>query len=177
MTCIIGLVEGSDIWLGADGQTTTDDGCIRTATVSKIFRNRDYTFSYCGSIRTAQLVAPELFEPPEDIIYLPNKLYEHFSEYGCVLYSPNEVRTQTTNFLVVYKGKLYEILSDFQIGEVLHFSALGSGSSYAFGALDILVRLKLPPKEKVRLALETACKFDSTSSPPFTIERVVAKGG
>ena len=46
---------------------------------------------------------------------------------------------QPCNFLIAYKERLYEILMDFQLNEVMgNFTAVGSGAAYAMGAMHIL---------------------------------------
>ncbi len=173
MTTIIGIINENGVWMGADGANATDEGERRPILIKKIIRNREYLFAFSGSVRTGQLLYPEYFTPPRDIFDLPDRLREYFGEKGCIAVSPdNQTEIHLSNILVGYKEKLYEILIDFQMNEVPEFDALGSGSSYAFGALYITRKAKLTPEQRIKMALQAACEFDLATTPPFSIEKL-----
>jgi hypothetical protein len=67
---------------------------------------------------------------------LVDRIIKQCKEKGC-LSIDNEYQTYVHkyNYLVGYENKLYEILVDFQINEITDYTAVGSGSSYAFGSL------------------------------------------
>ncbi len=74
-------------------------------------------------------------------------------------------------FLVGYRGKLYHVHGDFQVGRsVRTFDACGCGEDYALGALwagDV----GQPPEERIRRALVAAANFSAGVAPPFFILR------
>ena len=73
-------------------------------------------------------------------------------------------------FLVGYKGKLYNIEGDLQVGQSCeNYDSVGCGEDYAKGAINILEKSKLSPKEIITKTLETAVKFSGGVRPPFII--------
>jgi hypothetical protein len=72
------------------------------------------------------------------------------------------------NFLVGYKGKLYNIEADYQVGvPKAPFDAVGCGSDLALGALYATDGMK--PEARLNAALAAASTFSAGVSPPFTI--------
>ncbi|HEY3491359.1 MAG TPA: hypothetical protein VGK43_00305 [Solirubrobacterales bacterium] len=70
-------------------------------------------------------------------------------------------------FLVGWRGALYTIYSDFQVGRsVRGENAVGSGGELARGALFVA---KGEPRSRVKRALEAASVFNAGVAPPFKI--------
>jgi len=173
MSCVIGLVQDGHIYLGADGYATTEEGERRPIIARKLVRNKDYIFGYTGSVRTGQLIGPHDFDPPDNIDDLSEALRQHLYERGCVATNEINLQMQACNFLVVYGERLYEILMDFQLNEVMgNYTAVGSGAPYAMGALYVLDRTKLQAVDKIEMALKAASEYHTTCGPPFDYEYV-----
>ncbi len=60
-------------------------------------------------------------------------------------------------------------MTDFQLNEIKKYTAIWSGSLFAFGSLHSTENLKIPPQERILLALEAAANFDVSTGPPFNI--------
>jgi ATP-dependent protease HslVU (ClpYQ) peptidase subunit len=175
MSCVVGLLHEGDVYIGADGFATTEDGERRPIVANKIIRNKHYLIGYTGSVRTGQIVDPHYFEPPDDIQDLAEALREHLYAKGCVATAEGGISMQTCNFLVGYKDQLYEILMDFQLNKVMgNFTAVGSGASYAMGAMHVLNKTYrlMTPENKLEFALEAAAKFHTSCGPPFSYEKL-----
>jgi len=173
MSCVIGLVDNGKIYFGADGFATTEDGERRPIVANKIFRNKDYLIGYTGSVRTGQLVEPAHFDAPADISELAESMREHLYARGCVAVAEGGIHMQTSNFLIAYKDKLYEILKDFQLNEVMgNFTAIGSGAAYAMGAIYVMNKYNLEPIKQLELALQATTHFHTAVGPPFDYEYV-----
>ena len=173
MSCVIGLVQDGHVYLGADGYATTEEGERRPIIARKLIRNKGYLIGYTGSVRTGQIMGQHDFDPPDNIDDLSESLRQHLYERGCV--ATNEVNLQMTacNFLVVYGERLYEILMDFQLNEVMgNFTAVGSGAPYAMGAMHILNKINMKPIEKLEMALKTAAAYHTTCGPPYDFEYI-----
>ncbi len=173
MSCVIGLIEDGHIYLGADGFATTEEGERRPIITKKIIKNKGYLMGYTGSVRTGQIINPHDFVPPDNIDDLSESMRQHLYARGCVV--TNEVNLQmiACNFLVAYRERLYEILMDFQLNEVLgNFTAIGSGAPYAMGAMHILNRTKLKPIDKLETALKAASTYHTTVGPPYEYEYI-----
>jgi ATP-dependent protease HslVU (ClpYQ) peptidase subunit len=104
---------------------------------------------------------------------LADVIQDKFVEKGCVAQTEDCGILQLCNFLIGYKGKLFEIMSDFQMSEVSGtFTAVGSGTAYAMGALYVMQKTSATPENKIIKALEAASCFVTTVGPPFLIETV-----
>jgi ATP-dependent protease HslVU (ClpYQ) peptidase subunit len=75
--------------------------------------------------------------------------------------------------LIGHQKKLYEVLMDFQVNEILgNFTAVGSGASYAMGAMYVLDEMNMGAVQKLEYALQAACKFHISCAPPFDFEYI-----
>jgi hypothetical protein len=79
-------------------------------------------------------------------------------------------------FLVGVKGRLFQIESDFQVGESeLNFDSIGCGSPYALGSLYSTrnnEKYLKNPKLRIEEALKAAAKFSAGVSENFYIYSV-----
>jgi ATP-dependent protease HslVU (ClpYQ) peptidase subunit len=173
MSTVIGIKHGKDVWIGSDSRGTTEDGYIRTADCIKVFRNGNYLIGFIGTVRGGQILMPPFFDPPEEIEWFPDALREHVAEKGCLMIEDDHCHAQQCNFLIGYEGRLYEILSDFHMGQIKTFTAIGSGSHFAFGSLYTTQKLNIKdPEERMLIALKTAARFDVSSAGPFKIHKL-----
>jgi hypothetical protein len=169
----VGLIEGGDVYIGADGFATTEEGERRPIIANKIIRNKAYLIGYTGSVRTGQIVEPYYFDPPDKIEDFAEELREHLYARGCVATAEGGISMQTSNFLIAFDGRLFEILMDFQLNEVMgNFTAVGSGGAYAMGAMYVLNKAKLNPVTKLELALKAAAEFHTSCGPPFDFDKL-----
>lgn len=170
MSCVVGLLNNGSIYMGADGVATTDEGEKRPIIADKIFKNKNYLMGFTGSVRTGQLAAPKFLNPPSNIYDLPDALRELLIEKGSLLINDSQQHLQSCNFLVGYQGRLFEILSDFQLNEIRgNFTAIGSGGTYAMGSLFSTKKWK-SPINRITSALEAASYFDGSCGKPFMFD-------
>lgn len=173
MSTVVGLKHDGNIWIGSDSRGTTSEGYIRPGECIKVFKNKNYIIGYVGSARGGQIFIPSNFEPPDNIDNLPDAMREHVIEKGCLVTDEEQGQLQPSNFLIACEGKLYEMLSDFHISEILNYTAIGSGTQFSLGSFYTTEKLKMKNQDKrVLLALEAACGFDVSSAPPFQIIKV-----
>jgi len=174
MSTVIGIVQDKQVWIGADSRASTEDGDIRPGKCKKIFRNGPYLIGFIGSVRGGQILYPKYFKPPADIMGLPDAIIKQCSEKGVLLTGEQNQSLMASNFLVGYKGKLYDILIDFQMTEVAEYCSIGAGSYYAFGSLHTTNKMKedFTPEMRMQLALEAACEFSASTGPPFIYEKL-----
>jgi len=170
MSCVVGLLKDGKLYMGSDGRASTDTGEKRPIIATKLFWNNDFLIGFAGSVRTGQLLKQEYFEVPADVSDLPDAIREHLQHKGSLAISEDQLSVQNCNFLVGFYGKLYEILTDFQINEVYgDYLAIGSGSNWAMGSLYTSKRVKSGEK-RVLIALKAASQFDAACGPPYSIE-------
>jgi len=172
MSCVVGLVHKKFVYIGCDGIASTEDGERRPIHAIKIFRKGPYLIGFAGSIRTGQIIQQNDFKPPKGIYGWPDAIREQITEKGAMVKSDESGEMQATNFLIAYKGKLYELLCDFQINEVNAdgYTAIGAGSGIALGSLFTSKGLDFTPEQRVQLALYSATEFMGSCGPPYLIE-------
>jgi len=80
-------------------------------------------------------------------------------------------RSEGGSFLVGYRGHLYTVGADFQVGESeCEYSSVGCGYMLALGSL--YSTKKKSPEKRIRTALEAACKHNVNVMPPFRILKI-----
>lgn len=179
MTCVVGLVSPDNkVYIGADS-AGSDGSVVVIRKDSKVFRNGRYLMGFTSSFRLGDLLK-YAFNPPEYedrenqeatleqfmATEFIDKLRKCLSDGGYATKS-NEVE-YGGNFLVGYKGRLFTVESDYQIGENFEgYDAIGCGSQVARGALFVSPRLK--PVQRVKRALEAAAHHCNSVRSPFRI--------
>ena len=174
MSCVVGLIDNGKIFFGSDGYATTDDGERRPIICNKIFHNKNYLIAFTGSVRTGQILEPVHFKPPEDINNFADELREHLTAKGCVAIAEGGISMLGANYLIAYKDRMYEILMDFQLNEVMgNYTAIGSGAPYAMGAMYVLNKANMDPLKKIELSLHAAAFFHTAVGPPYDYDYIV----
>ena len=175
MTCVVGLVEKGRVTMGVDSAAV--QGWTRRASrVSKVFRRGPFLIGYTTSFRMGQLLEHHLTVAPQtekqtEMAFMVTQFIEAvrvlLKEKGFTKIESNTEKGG--QFLVGYRGRLYTIESDFQVGhQADDYDAIGSGAEYALGAMKALERAA--PVLRVRRALEIAAHFNMGVCPPFTIK-------
>lgn len=174
MSTIVGLIEGDDVYIGADSRASTEDGQIRPIICDKIFRNGKYLVGFTGSVRGGQVLLPYYFRFPKHPYMLPDAIREQLHNKGCLESSDSNTDSHGCNLLIAIQGRLYEILCDFQLNQISSFTTIGSGSPFAFGSLYTTQYMKkeYSPEKRLELALNAAAEYDAATGPPFIIEKL-----
>ncbi|HEX6779543.1 MAG TPA: hypothetical protein VF099_15145 [Ktedonobacterales bacterium] len=180
MTCIVGLIDGEDVYLGGDSAVTMGNE-IAPQKQPKVFRNGDFLMGSSGSARIKQLLCYS-FTPPKrpfakDLeTYMAtdflNALRKCFKDAGLAR-KVSEEESFLGSILIAHRGRLFNLGSHYSMHEAqCGYDAIGNGSEIAKGAL--YATRSLPPRERITLALEAAAEHVNYVRPPFTIE--VLKG-
>jgi hypothetical protein len=175
MTCIVGLEHEGSVYIGGDsaGVSGLD---IHVRTDEKVFTNGNFIFGFTTSFRMGQLlqysfVPPEQPEDKSDMAYLVTDFIDEIRScftVGGFLTKLNDVE-EGGCFLLGYKGKLYEISSDFQVGSTsVPFSSVGCGAALSKGAMFATTHIK-DPEDRIRLALDAAEYFSAGVCKPYKI--------
>lgn len=176
MTCIVGLIENNNVYMGGDSAGVAGyDLTIRAD--SKIFKNGPFLFGFTSSFRMGQLLRYKFKAPYHkqevsideymmtDFI---DEIRKCFKEGGYAEIKDNH--GSGGSFLVGYKGKLFRIEYDYQVGiGVDNFSACGCGEPFALASLYNTNGLNMKPEERIKKALETAEYFSAGVRGPFVI--------
>ena len=171
MSCVVGIVKDNKVWLGSESCATTSDGERRFNKLEKIFRNGPYLIGFVGTVRPGQVLLPNYFKPPKNVMDFPDAIIKQFGDKGCLgIDGEDQTYCQATNFLVAYENRLYEILVDFQMNEIDNYSAIGSGSDFATGSLHTTSFTDLTPDKRIILALKAAVNHDMGCAGPYIIK-------
>lgn len=177
MTCIVGYVDNDKIYMGADS-AGSNGYSYQIREDKKVFINKNMIFGFTSSFRMGQLLQYSLNIPDHDprdsdFKYLcttfMDSVIDCFKSKGFASIKDGEV--SGGNFLLGYKGNLYEIQSDYQVGKVMEpFASVGCGEDYAKGALYALKNnTDLTPKQKILLALDAAQANSTGVKGPFNV--------
>lgn len=175
MTCIVGIAHKGKVYLGGDSAGVSGlDITVRKD--KKVFQNGEFVMGFTSSFRMGQILQ-YTFTPPEveieddDLMaYMVRKFIpavrKTFKEEGYAAIESN--REKGGCFLVGVRGRLFQIDSDFQVGEHLNgMAAVGCGESYAYGSLFAQRDTKMDAPEKLENALEAAAFFSGGVVAPF----------
>ena len=179
MTCIVGLVHDGDVYIGGDSAGIAGLS-VSIRADEKVFGNGPFIMGFTTSFRMGQLLRYK-FAPPAQTVHQNDMEYMVTSFIDAVrqCFAGNGFGDKDAsvggNFLVGYKGKLYNIESDHQVGlPKLAYDAVGCGTDLALGAL--YATEGLTPEQRINAALSAASTFSAGVAPPFTILKLEGEG-
>lgn len=183
MTCIVGFAnEKKMILMGDSAGVNGYDITIRSD--PKVFELRqkkgpNVLIGFTSSFRMGQLLMT--LRVPKDKIgdpfgfmveqFVPS-VRELFARGGFL--SKANGREEGGQFLVGYRGKLFTIDGDFQVGVPAdQYDAVGCGESFALGVLDATLCQKgIDPEQALTMALQVAEKRSGGVRQPFRMVKV-----
>lgn len=193
MTTIVAIQGDGFAVVGTDSRISllNEDGtAYQVATLgggtSKIASNGKYLLGAAGDLRAINILH-HAFQPPAPAPSLKGKRLDSFittkfipslracfEEHGYVLVDksgPSKAE-QDSQLMVIVNGSVYVIDSDYSwMNDSSGVYALGSGCSYALGAMQVLAGSKkmsiTQAKQMLLKALGVAAKFDPGTGSPF----------
>lgn len=185
MTCIVGLISDGKVYMGADSAGVSGSH-IRIRADSKVFILDNFIIGFTTSFRMGQLLRYDFILPEHAegrdlyeymVVLFINKVRQSLSGGG---FAKKENGVETGGvFLVGYAGRLFEVDSDYQVGEYSAlYTAIGSGESYALGSLHTTEKVPsvlsgiITPEDRIRNALEAAAAFNTNVREPFIIKSI-----
>lgn len=183
MTCIVAIKHNDKIYMGGDslGSTSTFSKTVRLD--EKVFINGEMILGFTSSFRMGQILqyvmeAPERPEGISDMKYLVAywipALIDTFADAGYRGekgdYDHEETRIGG-EFLLGYRGTLYCIEGDFQVGiPEEQYAAIGCGQDLALGAIYAAKQSGAKdPTKIITVALEAAEKYSAGVQRPFKL--------
>jgi len=180
MTCIVGVTHKGRVYMGGDSAGVSGlDLTVRKD--QKVFPNGEFAIGFTSSFRMGQILQ-YVFIPPEIVAgeslsafivsrFIP-AVRDTFKREGFTYVESS--REHGGCFLVGVRGRLFQIDSDFQVGESIDaFAAIGCGPAYAYGSLHSTTGA---PGKRIMSALEAAAHFSAGVVGPFNMVET-AKGG
>jgi ATP-dependent protease HslVU (ClpYQ) peptidase subunit len=178
MTAIVGLVDNGDVYIGGDSAGIAGLS-ISVRADEKVFGNGPFIFGFTSSFRMGQLLRYK-FSPPAQTVHQSDMEYmvTSFIDACRQCFSGNgfgdKDATIGGTFLVGYKGQLYTIEGDYQVGlPACGFDAVGCGTDLALGAMFATEGMN--PQERIEVALSAASTFSAGVSAPFTIMKLAGE--
>lgn len=147
MTCIVGYLDKHTETVYIIGDSAAVANYEITARRDlKVFKNGPFVMGFTSSFRMGQLLMSSKFKPKRQIFGQTDYDYMITTFIDTVrdLFKNNGFGTGADenggSFLVGYRGKLYTIECDFQVGENIDcYDAVGCGESFAKGAMEVLL--------------------------------------
>ncbi len=175
MTCIVGLVEDGKVYIGGDS-AGVGGLCLTVRADPKVFKVGEALIGYTSSFRMGQILRYKLKLPKVNGDDLYRYMVTDFVDEVRTVLKENGYSTVKDNveiggtFLVGLRGRLFNVCSDYQVGENrLPFDAVGCGQDPALGSLFSTQQVDMTPKQRIRLALESAEAFSAGVRGPFVI--------
>ncbi len=179
-TCIVALKDKGNIWIGGDSAATSELQLTERAD-PKVFIKEDpqgtkWIFGFSGDYRMGQLMQytlelPEMKKGEKDVMrFLVTQFIPSLGT--CLNQYPWEEKKKdaifTGSFIVGVSGRIFTVYNDYQIEERAgEYTALGCGEQVALGSL--YTSEEKSPKDRIRIALEAAAKFNTDVEKPFII--------
>ncbi len=170
MTCIVGLEDAGTVWLGGDSCVSWDaDGAAHACTHDKVIKVGAMLVGFAGDLAAATVAAYCIAEPPEGLAR--PRAYLALAFAPAIRGGLKDAGVDgELDMLVGLAGRLWFVGSDGAVhGFEQGFGAIGSGSSYAQGALYAMHGIE--PLSRVKVALEAAAASCNGVGPPYKILR------
>jgi ATP-dependent protease HslVU (ClpYQ) peptidase subunit len=176
MTCIVGIVQNGKVYIGGDSAGVAGYS-ITVRADEKVFKKGEFIMGFTTSFRMGQLLRYKLIIPfhkpgVDTYEYMVTEFVEAVRQ--CLKdggYSRNNSGEELGGtFLVGYKGELFTIDGDYQVGKsLLGYDAIGCGEDIAKGSMFTSCRLAdVSPDEILLDALKAAEQFSTGVRGPFT---------
>lgn len=181
MTCIVGLEQDGIVYIGGDSAGIDSWNlaiCGRADEKVFITDSGEFIMGFSGSFRVGQLLryaleTPEQSQKKDDMAYMVTDFVDavrNMQREKGVLKKDNELEEHEGAFLVGYKGKLYVVESDFQVGKPIeNFTSIGCGSQVALGSMFATRNSNISPQNRIELALMAAEQYSAGVRGPFLI--------
>ena len=172
MTCIVGIKGEKRLFIGGDSAVSSAN-LVQTIADPKVWKKGQFIIGFAASLRVGQLVKYNLKIPPFNgkdpteymVTSFVNSMRKTLKNAGAAREHEKE-EEQENQFLVGYKGRLFEIDEAYGVCEVGdEYVAIGSGTEYALGSL--FTTRNQDPQKRIKAALEAAAYFSEGVRPPF----------
>jgi ATP-dependent protease HslVU (ClpYQ) peptidase subunit len=181
MTCIIGLVDGKNVWLGGDRAATGGNLGRTLIKHPKIFTKSGIGIGVSGSSKVMDAIQHAIEFPKHEEgvatkTFLVNDLIPAFREglkkLDCLVEHHGQWYFHGA-LLIGYRGELHMVEGNFQLIEsAREFDAIGSGAEPALGSLR--ATRNEGPKKRILEALKVSAENNAGVAPPF--DTLMVKG-
>ena len=170
-------IEGGVI-LGSDTQETQDDIALHLHSHPKWIVRGNHAIGAAGIARTLNQIhgkVDEILKGEPGPVALADRLIQLLKDSG---YTPRTEKMYLPdwgqNIIYVQEGQIWEYDECFSWSPVDHFSAIGSGKCFAMATESALRDQRISPLDRMKRALEVACRFDVNSGGALFIDTLQA---
>lgn len=176
MTCIVAVVSNGIVHMGADSLGSDGWSGIHVGN-PKCFITGEFLIGCTSTFRSIDLLrymleVPKVHPDTEEdadrymrTVFI-NAVRKCFKDNGAIRKN-NEIESGS-NFLVGYRGLLYEVQNDFSVLNMpCYGSSVGSGADVARGSLFTTKDMDLPPLKRLYAALQAAVEVTVSVRAPF----------
>jgi ATP-dependent protease HslVU (ClpYQ) peptidase subunit len=176
MTCIAAVAQNGKVYIGGDS-AGVGGYSLTVRADEKVFVNREMIMGFTSSFRMGQLLRFKLeipYHKPEIEIY-EYMVTDFIEAVRQCLKDGGFVRTNSGEdsggtFLVGYKGELFIIDDDFQVGRpLLGYDAVGCGEDIAKGSLFSTKDGTKSAEERILESLKAAEQFSAGVRGPHRV--------
>jgi ATP-dependent protease HslVU (ClpYQ) peptidase subunit len=172
MTCIVGLVDNGEVYIGGDSAAVYKETLSMTIRADeKVFKNGEYIIGCTTSFRMIDLLRYKLSLGLKSYgVSDTRHMATAFIDAVRKCFNDNGFGTPSEGggFLVGYHGNLYSIAPDFQVGLAsCGYDAVGCGADIALGAM--FACKEKDPIKRINVALRAASTFSAGVRPPFHV--------
>lgn len=173
MTCIVGIANHGIVTIGGDSAGVDGSYNLTLRADDKVFRNGEFVIGFTSSFRMGQVLRfSKLPDHPEGMDTFEFMVTRFIEAVRTALRTAgfskkeNEVDSGGT-FLAGYRGRLFQIASDFQVEESrLGMLACGCADQAALGSL---LTSAGTARERVLKALRVAEQLSAGVRAPFVV--------
>lgn len=166
MTCIVAKIYNGKVHMAADILGSNGFTKKEYPLIKKLFKNGDFIIGGTTSFRMLQLLQHYWVPPKKSLDDSDDKyIFKIVTDSLIKLFKDNDfgrknnVDYEAGNFLVGWKGRLFEMQPDTSLLEHQDFAAVGCGVHHATAAMktmDILGQLHEAPESYLSLAIRVA---------------------
>lgn len=180
MTVIVGLKTQNSLIMGCDSGTFHGETKV-IYDKDKVFIKDNFMVGLAGNPRVSQLLE-HVFNPPDHdprmstYHYMVKEFVPAFIsmlENNGGLTIDKNVKEYESYILVAYKDNIFGINQAFHVSSGEEYICTGHGFNFAYASL-YSTKGFVSPEDRVRVAVEAACKFDAYCQGPskiFTLPR------
>ena len=176
MTIIAGLMEGGEAYIASDGRFSAGTEILNcSVTDHKIFQFGKLVMGCSGDVRMMQIVRDNL-KLPVQMASQTDRAYLSCTFVSAMegIYKEHATKDEDKLLCMIgYNRKIYRVCKNWAITEPT-FDTVGSGAAVARGALaaSFLLKAKLSPEKRLRLAMAVAAQCDSGCGNSFYMVKV-----
>lgn len=172
MTCIVGISDGTNVYIGGDRGASDIDSIVSLAT-PKVYIRDEWIFGYAGSMGVGQIMQiidiPIVEEDTDVFLAIRMDLVDAFRsmlEHNGITMGENN----DTDILIGIRGRLFEFSpADWSVAEIKE-TAIGSGGAFALGSLHTTSQFPVAlPTYRIEQALNAAITYSPTCQGPIDI--------